>query len=108
MNRSHINRFRSCVQWCCFMAAALVTIFSVSSCKDDAEGMGTPEITGVRVCDPTKADSLFTKASTGQMIAVIGIFFSLTVAIWVAALAMTAVGLIFFAISPLILENGRR
>ena len=72
MNRSHINRFRSCVQWCCFMAAALVTIFSVSSCKDDEEGMGTPEITGVRVCDPTKADSLFTKASTGQMIAVIG------------------------------------
>ena len=42
------------------------------------------------------------------IIAVIGIFFSLTVAIWVAALAMTAVGLIFFAISPLILENGRR
>ena len=42
------------------------------------------------------------------IIAVIGIFFSLTVAIWVAAFAMAAIGLLIFAISPLILENGRR
>lgn len=46
--------------------------FGVTSCKDSEEGMGTPEITGVRVCDPAKADSLFTKSSQGQMIAIIG------------------------------------
>ena len=46
--------------------------FSVSSCKDDEEGMGTPQITAVRSCDPAKADSTFTKAGPGSLIAVIG------------------------------------
>lgn len=44
----------------------------ISSCKETESGMGTPEITGVRVCDPEKADSLFTKSTQGQMIAIIG------------------------------------
>ena len=51
---------------CCGLTVAL------TSCKDDEEGMGTPQITGVRSCDPATADSLFTKASAGQMIAIIG------------------------------------
>jgi len=72
MNTSHNYRLGAWLRMCCFMAIALATVCSVSSCKDDETGMGTPEITGVRVCDPTKADSLFTKASAGQMIAVIG------------------------------------
>lgn len=55
-----------CCLLCCGVAAA------TTSCKDDDEGMGTPQITGVRACDPAKADSLFLKASAGQMIAVIG------------------------------------
>src|SRR5574344_310417 len=47
--------------------------FSVTSCSDnDNAGNGTPEITGVRVPDPTYADSLFSKSSTGQMIAIMG------------------------------------
>jgi len=45
---------------------------NLTSCKDDEEGMGTPEITAVRSCDPAKADSTFTKAGPGSLIAVIG------------------------------------
>lgn len=43
----------------------------MTSCKDD-DAAGAPEITGVRVCDPQYADSLFSKSSQGQMIAIIG------------------------------------
>lgn len=52
---------------------ALLSIFSCmfTSCKDSEDG-GQPVITGVRVCDPEKADSLFTKSSQGQTIAIIG------------------------------------
>ena len=42
------------------------------------------------------------------IVAVVGIFLSLTLAVWIAAFAMAAVSLIAFAISPLILDNGRR
>lgn len=42
------------------------------------------------------------------VIAVVGIFFSLTAAIYVAAVAMAMVSLIFYAISPLILDRGRK
>ena len=45
---------------------------TVSSCSDKEEGFGAPEITGVRSCDPAKADSLFNKAGCGSVIAVIG------------------------------------
>ena len=57
-----------------WMAALLLAILtlSVASCKDDEEGMGTPEITAVRSCDPAKADSTFTKAGPGSLIAIIG------------------------------------
>ncbi len=51
------------------MAAFAVTL---TSCSEDEVGMGTPEITAVRSCDPAKADSTFTKAGTGSCIAVIG------------------------------------
>jgi len=45
----------------------------MTACSDDDKtGYGTPEITGVRVPDPEKADSLFTKSSPGQIIAIIG------------------------------------
>lgn len=52
---------------------ALLSIFSCmfTSCKESEEG-GQPVITGVRVCDPEKADSLFTKSAQGQTIAIIG------------------------------------
>ena len=42
------------------------------------------------------------------IIAVLGIFFSLTVAINFAAFVMVLISLLFFAISPLILDNGRK
>ncbi|MBQ9678835.1 MAG: hypothetical protein IJV44_11935 [Prevotella sp.] len=43
-----------------------------TACSDSDGGGGQPEITGVRVCDPEKADSLFTKSAQGQVIAIIG------------------------------------
>lgn len=56
------------------MAVLLAVIsFGFASCSDDdSSGGGQPEITGVRVCDPAKADSLFTKSPQGQVIAIIG------------------------------------
>lgn len=57
------------------MALLLLGVISLSftACSDsDSSGGGQPEITGVRVCDPEKADSLFTKSSQGQVIAIIG------------------------------------
>lgn len=52
---------------------ALLAVISLgfASCSDN-DGGGQPEITGVRVCDPEFADSLFTKSSQGQTIAIIG------------------------------------
>ncbi len=54
------------------MVMAVLMVGSLTSCKDDEEGMGTPVITAVRSCDPAKADSTFTKAGTGSLIAIIG------------------------------------
>ncbi len=55
------------------MAVCAVLQFSVSSCSDDdSAGGGVPEITAVRVPDPAKADSTFTKSGPGQIIAIIG------------------------------------
>ena len=42
------------------------------------------------------------------VIAIVGIFFSLTAAIYVAAVVMAMVGAVFYALSPLILDRGRR
>ncbi|MGK9118435.1 glycan-binding surface protein [Olivibacter jilunii] len=51
---------------------ALIGIAAFIACsKKDAPG-GTPEIYSVRLTDPTKADSTFTGAFPGRMIAVIG------------------------------------
>lgn len=55
----------------CFLLLAFCT-FSLTSCSDSDSASGTPEITGVRSCNPEKADSLFSKASPGQQLAVIG------------------------------------
>ena len=49
--------------------AALAALVTVSCSKEDRL---PPVITGVRVPDPAYADSLFTQASTWQMIAVLG------------------------------------
>ena len=60
---------------CWLLFTALITMHSLlfTSCSDsDSSSGGVPEITGVRSCDPAKADSLFTKASCGQIIAIIG------------------------------------
>ena len=46
--------------------------FVFTSCSDDDSAGGQPTITGVRVPDPAKADSLFTKSGAGQLIAIIG------------------------------------
>jgi len=61
---------KSCYIICAICAICLT--FGLVACKDDKTGYGTPIITGVRTVDPTTADSLFTKASPGQVIAVIG------------------------------------
>ena len=56
------------------LMTALMAVISLGfmACSDSDSGGGQPEITGVRVCDPAKADSLFTKSSQGQVIAIIG------------------------------------
>lgn len=54
------------------MLMLMLLQLSFTSCSDDDSAGGTPVITGVRVCDPDKADSLFTKSSQGQTIAIIG------------------------------------
>ncbi|MCC5928079.1 MAG: hypothetical protein JJU28_02435 [Cyclobacteriaceae bacterium] len=40
------------------------------SCQDDE--FGAPEITGIRITDPAKADSLFNSSSLGQMVVILG------------------------------------
>ena len=56
-----------------FIICHLSLSMMLASCSDsDSASSGTPEITGVRSCDPALADSLFTKASCGQILALIG------------------------------------
>ncbi len=52
------------------MVALLQLTFT--SCKDDSDDGGQPVITAVRVPDPAKADSTFTKAGPGSVIAIMG------------------------------------
>lgn len=56
-----------------FIAFALIALFAsmFTSCRENDEG-GQPVITGVRICDPEAADSLFNKSPQGQTIAIIG------------------------------------
>lgn len=49
-----------------------ILVLGFAACNDSDDGGGQPEITGVRVCDPEYADSLFTKSAQGQIIAIIG------------------------------------
>ena len=44
---------------------------ALSSCSDD-DGGGTPEITGVRITNPAKADSLFTASAPDSTIVILG------------------------------------
>lgn len=53
-----------------FMAVGTLVLASCSD--DDGSSGGVPEITGVRVPDPEKADSLFTQSGTGQLIVIMG------------------------------------
>lgn len=66
------NIIKSRMAWLPLMLLTIVS-FTFTACSDnDDEGMGTPEITAVRVPDPAKADSTFTQSGTGQVIAIIG------------------------------------
>lgn len=51
----------------------VLTTAALTACSDsDGDGGGQPVITGVRTTDPAQADSLFTKASAGSKIVIIG------------------------------------
>ena len=68
-----VNKINRISRW--LVCAALFTIHCslFTACSDsDSGSSGTPEITGVRSCDPATADSLFTKGNCGQIIALIG------------------------------------
>lgn len=68
-----ISNIKKISSWILFAVLCISQQALFTSCSDDdSSGGGVPEITGVRSCDPTKADSLFTKASPGQVIAIIG------------------------------------
>ncbi|MBQ7422942.1 MAG: IPT/TIG domain-containing protein, partial [Prevotella sp.] len=61
------------IEWSLMLLLMMAFQFTVTSCSDDdSNGGGQPVITAVRVPDPTKADSTFTKAGPGQVIAIIG------------------------------------
>ena len=49
----------------------IIAVITFMSC-DKEEEYGTPAITGVRITDPDKADSLFTAGNLGQMVAILG------------------------------------
>lgn len=53
--------------------AVMTVMMSLTECSDDNDGMsGPPIIESVRFTDPEKADSTFTMASPGTMIAIMG------------------------------------
>ncbi len=60
-----------------------VMMVSLTACNDDDSSGGTPTITGVRTTDPEYADSLFTKAVPGSIIAIIGTNLSNALAVYV-------------------------
>lgn len=56
-----------------FSVMALTLLVSLfTGCTDDADANRAPEIAYVRITDPEKADSTFTQAFPGAMIAIIG------------------------------------
>ena len=67
------NMNKHIIRYAMLAVAFLLVGMSFTACHDDDDsGSGTPVITGVRVPDPAKADSLFTKSGPGQIIAIIG------------------------------------
>ena len=68
-----ISKINGIGRWIICAAVFSIHCSLFTACSDnDGAGGGIPEITGVRSCDPEKADSLFTKASCGQILALIG------------------------------------
>ncbi|MCR4603197.1 MAG: hypothetical protein K5683_06670 [Prevotella sp.] len=61
----HTFRFLACLL--CVVSAMTF----MASCSDD-DASGTPEITGVRITNPEKADSLFTNSAPDSTIVIIG------------------------------------
>jgi len=57
------------IKYLTLMLMAIISASVISCNKDDS---GAPEIHGVRITDPTKADSLFAQAFPGQMIVIVG------------------------------------
>ena len=58
--------------WLTILLFAFLAVFTTTSCQDDEDGGGAPVIHYVRVTDPALADSTFTDAYPGTMIAIIG------------------------------------
>lgn len=58
--------------WPLLLLLAILATSTVTSCKDDEKGNGTPVISYIRVTDPALADSTFTDVNQGTTIAVIG------------------------------------
>lgn len=68
-----MKRYRINAKWSLMLLTVLAALqFTVTSCSDDDSAGGTPVITAVRVPDPAKADSTFTKAGPGSTIAIMG------------------------------------
>ncbi|MCD8281976.1 MAG: hypothetical protein LUC22_01835 [Prevotella sp.] len=65
------------------LIAFILPFVFISCSDDDSSGSGAPTITGVRITDPEYADSLFTKASPGSIIAILGSNLSNALAVYV-------------------------
>lgn len=58
--------------WPAILLFAFLAVLTITSCQDDGDGSGAPVIHHVRMTDPALADSTFTDAYPGTMIAIIG------------------------------------
>ena len=55
------------------LACFILGLGGLASCSDDdVDGGGMPEITGVRITNPAKADSLFTNSAPDSLIVIVG------------------------------------
>lgn len=63
---------RQTVKYLLSMVTMVCVIGMFTACKDDSSSNGQPEITGVRVTNPLKADSLFTNSAPDSTIVIIG------------------------------------
>ncbi len=76
------NIFNKASLWTIVLLMAFPLAMVSCSDDDDSSG-GAPTITGVRITDPEYADSLFTKASPGSIIAIMGTNLSNALAVYV-------------------------